>query len=157
DDRVRNSNAIISIQGTHSYDHADSDTVEIITPGSFQNRRGNYVITYNETELEHQGGTTTTTVTVESDTKISVIRSGDIHSHMIFEQGRKHLVYYDTQFGSLVIGVSASRVDTRLGKDGGRIEIDYAIEIDNTVAAENKFRLNIRSSGEKTRRSGVPS
>ena len=63
---------------------------------------------------------------------------------MIFEQGQKHLVHYDTEFGSITIGVSASRVRYTLGENGGDISIDYALEIDNTVATENKLIMNVR-------------
>ena len=133
----------ISIKGNHFYEDNTDDATEIITQGSYTAMNGGYEIVYDETEPE-TGSITKTTVTIDPQHRITVVREGDIESHMIFEQGQKHLVHYDTEFGSITIGVSASRVRYTLGENGGDISIDYALEIDNTVATENKLIMNVR-------------
>lgn len=142
-------NAVISIKGTHSYDDLPGDTVEIITSGTYAKKGDEIVITYDESEPENDGGITTTTVTINPAKKITVVRTGDVHSQLTFELGRKHLVYYDTNFGSLTVGVSTTRISSTLTDGGGDLEIDYAIEIDHTLAAENQFRLNVRPPARK--------
>jgi len=65
---------------------------------------------------------------------------------MIFEQGQKHLIYYDTEFGSMTIGVSANKVNTTLTENGGDIEIDYSLEIDHAIASDNILKMNVRKT-----------
>lgn len=141
-------NVLVSVSGTHRYDQYTEDLLEMVIPAKYTMQNGAYIITYKETEPE-SSDIYTTTVTVGPDRRITVVRDGDISSHMIFEQGQKHLMYYDTDFGSMTIGVSANRVNTSLDETGGDIEVDYALEIDHTVASENVFRMNIRATGHK--------
>lgn len=138
-------NVLISVKGSHVYEADNEDVVEMLMPGTFARTEDGYVITYNETEPD-TSDQTKTTVTVDPSMRITVVREGTIHSHMIFEQGQKHLVYYDTEYGALTVGVSASKINSTLSEKGGDLEIDYAIEIDNSVASLNRFRLNVRKT-----------
>jgi len=135
-------NALISIQGRHFFDDETSDEMEIIMPGVYSPSDSGYIITYCETG-EDTLECIQTTVTV-GDRKITVDREGEMPSRMIFEQGKKHLVHYDTQFGALTVGVSASKVKYDLSESGGDISVDYSIEIDSAVASENVFKLNVK-------------
>ena len=63
---------------------------------------------------------------------------------MVFEEGRRHLSMYETPYGELSIGVNTKRMRSTLGEAGGDLEIDYAIEIDNLLAGENLFRMNVK-------------
>jgi uncharacterized beta-barrel protein YwiB (DUF1934 family) len=83
---------------------------------------------------------------VEPD-RITLMRYGQISTHLVFEKGRKHVSYYDTGEGSLTVGVSAQNVSSRLTDEGGEIEIDYSIEIDHALTGENSFKLNVRQAG----------
>lgn len=138
-----NGNALISVKTSLVYEDDGADAIEMITHGQFCKDSDGYIIKYWETDFENSGNTKTT-VTVEDNGLITVVREGDIHSHMVFEQGHKHLVHYDTEFGSLTVGISASKIRTTLGDDGGDIEINYAVEIDNTLASENRLKMNVK-------------
>lgn len=132
---------IISIRGTQQQD-SDQEFIELVTAGSYYKEKNNYYITYKESELTGLDGTTTT-FKVEPD-KITLMRFGQISTHLVFEKGRKHVSYYDVGEGSLTVGVSANKVSSALTDEGGDIEIDYAVEIDHAVTGENNFKLNIR-------------
>lgn len=138
-------NVLISVSGSHIYDNYTEDLLEMITTGSYQLKDGVYTITYSETE-PNNSGSYKTTFTIGPDRKVTVVREGEISSHMIFEQGQKHLIYYDTDFGAMTIGVSADRIDTKLSENGGDIEIVYSIEIDQSVASDNILKLNVRKT-----------
>jgi uncharacterized beta-barrel protein YwiB (DUF1934 family) len=66
---------------------------------------------------------------------------------MVFEQGRRHISHYDTGEGPLTIGVSARRVRTALDDAGGRIEVDYELEIDEALTGENRIRVLVSEPG----------
>jgi uncharacterized beta-barrel protein YwiB (DUF1934 family) len=138
-------NVLISISGIHIYDNYTEDLLEMVTPGNYIIENGKYVITYNETEPD-TSGSYKTTVTIDPNRKITVVREGEISSHIIFEQGQKHIIYYDTEFGSMTIGVSANKINTSLTENGGDIEIDYSLEIDQAVASDNILKFNVRKT-----------
>lgn len=137
---------IITIKGLQNFEEAEDDgNVELVTSGSFYEKNGNYYIKYKESELTGLGNTTTT-VKVEKN-KVTVIRFGDLETHMIFEEGQKHISYYDMGFGSLTVGISTRKIDKTLSEAGGKLKIDYSMEINNAVAGENALYMNIRTAG----------
>lgn len=138
-------NVLISVSGSHIYDNYTEDLLEMITTGSYQLKDGVYTITYSETE-PNNSGSYKTTFTIDPNRKVTVVREGEISSHMIFEQGQKHLIYCDTDFGAMTIGVSADRIETKLSENGGDIEIVYSIEIDQSLASDNILKLNVRKT-----------
>lgn len=140
-----NDNVLISISGSHVYDNYTEDLLEMVTPGNYIMKDGAYIITYRETGPD-PSESYKTTVTIDPDHKVTVVREGAISSHMIFEQGQKHLIYYDTEFGSMTIGVSANKVNTTLTENGGDIEIDYSLEIDHAIASDNILKMNVRKT-----------
>ena len=135
---------IITIRGLQSYEDQDDDSVELVTNGLFYEKDGNFYITYKESELTGLGSTTTT-VKIEPS-RVSVIRFGDTRSHMIFEQGEKHVSYYDTGVGALTIGISTRRIRNHITPQGGRLTIDYAMEINNSMTGENAFDITVRDA-----------
>ena len=136
---------IITIKGLQSFEDTGDDSVELVTSGRFYEKNGNYYISYKESELTGLGNTTTT-VKVEKN-KVTVMRFGDLETHMIFEEGKKHISYYDMGFGALTVGISTKSIDKSLSDLGGRMKIDYAMEINNAVAGESALCMDIRAAG----------
>ena len=132
---------IITIRGLQSFEDADNDSVELVTSGRFYEKGGNYYVSYKESELTGLGDTTTT-VKIE----VTVMRFGELQTHMIFEAGQKHISYYDMGFGSLTVGVSTRSIDKKLSESGGHMKIDYAMEINNAVAGESALLMDIREA-----------
>lgn len=135
---------IITIRGLQTFEDAEDNNVELVTSGRFYEKNGIYYLSYKESELTGLGDTTTT-VKVEND-KVTVIRFGELETHMIFEEGQKHISYYDMGFGALTVGVSTKSIDKRIGESGGYMKIDYAMEINNAVAGESALCIDIRET-----------
>lgn len=134
---------IISIRGMQDMDGVGDDAIELVTEGHLSSSGGDeYLLSYAESELTGLGGTTTT-LSIQ-DGRVTLVRSGEVNSQMIFEEGKRHLSLYETPYGALSVGVNTRRMDLRLGESGGELEIDYAIEIDHAVAGENLFRIQVR-------------
>ncbi len=135
-------NAIISIRGRQMMPEFDEPSVvELITPGHFTRDNGGYLITYSESELTGLGGTTTT-LRVENR-RVTLSRMGAVSSQMIFEQGIKHLSHYDIGEGPLTVGVNARSVKAALTDEGGQVEVDYQVEIDQSITGENKICVKV--------------
>ena len=136
-------NVIISIKGKQLYAESDPDEVELVTAGTLKrDGAGGYTVSYQETELTGLEGTVTKLHI--KDGQVTLLREGSINSQMVFEEGRRHLSMYETPYGALSIGVNTKRMRSTLSEAGGDLEIDYAIEIDNLIAGQNLFRMNVR-------------
>lgn len=135
-------NVIISIRGEQFDPEAgDSGLTQLVTDGQMDKRGGITLLTYREGA--ETGAPTLTTLMVDGGS-VTLLRSGDVNTQMVFEKGRRHVTYYDTAEGSLTVGVVARQVEARLTGQGGRIKMVYNVEIDNTLAGENHVTIDIR-------------
>ena len=136
-------NVIISIKGKQLYEESSPEEMELVTAGTLKmDGAGGCTVSYQETELTGLEGTTTRLHIQKG--KVTLLREGSINSQMVFEEGRRHLSMYETPYGALSIGVNTKRMRSTVGEAGGDLEIDYAIEIDNLVAGQNLFRMNVK-------------
>ena len=135
---------VISVKGMQKYDGTESDTVELLTEGRLEREQDIYVLTYEETEITGMEGTQTV-ITVEGDT-VTLVRSGQFNSQMVFQEGRRHLSMYNTPYGAMTIGVNTRSLYTDLTDQGGEIQVDYAIEVDHAVTGRNIFQINIKEA-----------
>lgn len=136
---------IISVKGSQVNMLNDVNETELVTQGTFYKKGDSYYVTYKETEITGMEGTTTTLKL--SDKKVTLMRSGTVNSQMIFEQGQKHVSYYETVYGAFTIGVFAHQVDVRVNDSGGEVTVGYQIEVDNTATGSNDFYMKIREAG----------
>ena len=65
---------------------------------------------------------------------------------MVFETGRRHMSLYSTPYGSMEIGIVARKLHSTLDQDGGKLEIDYDIEINHSLMGQSLFRIDVRES-----------
>lgn len=138
-------NVIISIKGKQLYAEGSPDEMELVTSGTLLwDDQGGCTVSYQESELTGLEGTTTRLHI--HGRRVTLLREGSINSQMVFEEGRRHLSMYETPYGELSIGVSTRRMRSTLDEAGGDLEIDYAIEIDNLVAGQNLFRMNVKKN-----------
>lgn len=135
-------NVIISIKGKQM--NADgADELELVTAGELErSAEGAITVSYQETELTGMEGTTTV-VRIDGP-RVTLLREGAVNSQMVFEEGRRHLSMYETPYGALSVGIDTRRMKSTVGESGGDLEIDYAIEVDNLLAGQNFFRMNVR-------------
>ncbi|NLG53233.1 MAG: DUF1934 domain-containing protein [Clostridiales bacterium] len=135
---------IVTIKGLQAFDDIDDENVELVTAGRFYHKEGKYYLTYKESELTGLGNTTTT-LNFEKN-RVTVMRVGDTQSHMVFEEGQKHISYYNTGIATFTVGVSTRSIRQTLDEKGGQVMIDYAMEINNSLTGENAFSLDIRQA-----------
>ena len=140
---MEHNNVIISIKGKQSYEDAEDETIELVTEGRLEEDGSDgFTLSYQESELTGLEGTLTT-FQIEKD-RITLMRVGEVNSQMVFEEGRRLQSMYNTPYGALSVGVSTRRMRSDLRRDGGSIEIHYAIEIDHAVAGQNLFQISVR-------------
>lgn len=135
---------IISIQGLQHYAGMDSDNIELVTEGKLEDAEGALRLSYQESELTGMEGTTTV-FHVEPE-RVTLLRMGNVSSEMVFEEGRRHMSLYSTPYGSMEVGILARKLRSTLDQNGGKLEINYDIEINHTLAGQSLFRIDVRES-----------
>ncbi len=133
----------ISIKGRQEYSDDETDT-EVVTAGRFYNKDGKYYLTYTEGELSGMEECNTT-LKISPDNTVTMMRRGNTSTHMIFEEGRCHIGHYETPYGDFTISVTANSVNVDLSDNGGIIDIDYIMDINNVARSHNGISLSVRA------------
>ena len=105
-------NVIISVKGTQSAKNQVHSIMELVTEGKYYRKNDVYFITYDESEVTGMSGTTTTLMV--TDDVVTLIRAGSDNSQYVFQQGQKHVSYYDTEYGAYTVSVTANQVDVKI-------------------------------------------
>ena len=135
-------NVLISIKSFQADEHTDEESFELVTDGEYSLNDGIVKFSYMESELTGFAGTRTSFV-IEPD-RVVLNRAGGSGGEMIFSEGQKHHFVYETAYGSLTMGVDTQSIKKDLDENGGNLEIQYVIDIDNVVLSRNMFKINVR-------------
>lgn len=120
-------NYLITIKGTMEQD-GHSDSVELMTHGSFLQRDGNFYIIYKETEATGYDGCTTTVKISEDARRVAMMRYGKAQSQLVIEKGTRHLCHYETGYGAVSLGVAADEIEHELNQEGGHVKFSYTLD-----------------------------
>lgn len=134
---------LITLRGTQQYEQDKPETVELMTRGVMLDRNGKFSISYTETELTGTPGVVTTFF-IPNPQRVVLTREGPIQSRMVFSEGVKDESLYDLGFGSLLVGVCARKIDVDLSEEGGRLRIDYTVEIEQSVTSRNSYEILVK-------------
>ena len=134
---------VLRLTGKQSYDGQDPEVIELVTDGTMELRDGGWDISYEESELTGLAGVTTT-FRVEPG-KVILTRTGNLKSQMVFQEGVPHDSLYQMPFGALLITVCAKFLYFDIVPDGGMIDLQYSIEIEQTAAGMVDYHLDIRA------------
>ena len=133
---------LLSIRGVQSYADQEPDVIELVTEGTLEKLGDGWEILYEETKLTGMEGVTTSFL-IEPD-KIVLTRTGSLKSQMIFTLDKPHDSLYQMDFGALMITVCATKIHTDLSEQGGTVDLDYRIEIEQNSAGMIEYHLDMR-------------
>lgn len=133
---------VLSIRGQQSYAGQEPDVIELVTEGVLEKHGDGWDLSYEETALTGMEGVTTT-FTVAPD-KIVLTRTGKLNSQMVFQEGIPHDSLYQMDFGALMLSVTALRIDSKIDMNGGKIDLSYKIDIEQTAAGVIDYHLEIK-------------
>lgn len=142
-----NKNVIISIKGIQTSGNKNSNTLELVTEGKYYKKGDTYYVTYKESKVTGMEGTTTT-LKIAEDGIVTLMRFGSVNTQFIFEQGQKHMSYYDTKHGTFTVGVTTNIVIVDIDDKGGEVRVDYRLDIDDNKSGKNDFHMFIREVGQ---------
>lgn len=111
---------------------------EFLTQGFMKKTKEGFRIEFREGDDE----VTTTIDTFEDDT-VALNRSGSMHSHMVFADGKAHTCICDTDYLPIQMRIRTKNLKNSLTMQGGKLDIDYTIEIVGNLAERNKLTLSV--------------
>ena len=136
----------ISFHSVNGYDDEEPDSLEFFTDGQYLFQDPVACLSYQESDVTGLEGTRTS-VTILPD-QVVVDRAGTVQSRMIFKEGSKSSFLYSTPFGQATMGVDTRSIRQSVDEHGGRVEIDYVVDMEHAVVARNKFSITIQQMGE---------
>ena len=134
--------AVINIKGIYNME-GEKEVIELMTTGRFYKRGGHYYISYDESEATGFEGSKTT-LKIENEDRITLLRSGASRSQLIIEQGIRHQCYYNVGHSSMMIGVLGDKIKSCLNDSGGKLEFKYSLDINTSLASENEVYIDIK-------------
>jgi len=133
---------IISVTGTQFSADDLQEPVEVITSGSYYKKNNKHYVVYDELI---DGEYLTKNMMKFDDKGVNIIRSGAVTSNMTFEENKRNISNYVTPFGSLAIGIDASKVLVEEKKEEINVDIDYAIDINSEYLTDCKISCSIKA------------
>lgn len=140
-----NKEVIINISGLQ-LDAGTEEPIELMTTGDYYLKNGKHYVIYDELTDDSQ--------VVKNRLKISpkvveVTKKGASSSHMVFERGKENLTYYDTPFGSLLLGINTSKIDLEEKEDSMVLHIDYGLSINSDHVSDCSIDVSIASKQQE--------
>ena len=140
-----NKEVIINISGLQ-LDAGTEEPIELMTTGDYYLKNGKHYVIYDELTDDSQ--------VVQNRLKISpkvveVTKKGASSSHMVFERGKENLTYYDTPFGSLLLGINTSKIDLEEKEDSMALHIDYGLSINSDHVSDCSIDVSIASKQQE--------
>ena len=132
---------VISINSSFSFDEGEEQVMEFTTDGHYFYEDDVGCLSYEESEVTGLEGTRTSLFVMPD--QVVVDREGTVTSRMVFKEGLKSAFQYATPFGSATMGINTRRIRQNMGLNGGRVEIDYVVDVEHMVASRNKFEITV--------------
>ena len=133
-------NIILTIRDRHVQD-SDEDSSELITTGVFEGTENDFRITYAEQDEALKS--CQTTLHVEGDDRITMVRTGESTAELILETHKRHNCHYTTPYGSFMLGVYAKQISSKvLPQEGcGALAFRYTLDFNAANSTENELHI----------------
>ena len=132
---------LLTIRGEQRYAGAETEVIELMTEGTMEAREDGWDLCYEESDLTGLQGVVTT-FRIRGD-QVELDRSGKLHSQMVFREGVSHDSLYQMEFGALLISVCATRVRWAITPEGGAIDVEYRISVEESAAGTISYHIAI--------------
>ncbi len=133
---------MITVDSKQEHPDQDAEIMNFITEGTYYKKGDHYYITYAESAVTGLDGTTTT-IKIEPDS-VTLMRFGNVSSLMVFEKGRRHTSGYDTEYGTIEVGVIARKLNVSMNDQGGQFQVEYILEVNNQVTSLTTLNVKVQ-------------
>lgn len=134
---------LIKISGMQSDYFRDADKVEIITSGSYYKKNNKHYLMYDE--VGESQDEVTKNIARFDDEAFHIQKSGFTNVNMSFEENKRNIANYITPYGSLLVGIDASKVDVIENEEDIQVDIAYSLDVNYEHLADCKLHMDIKS------------
>ncbi len=139
---------VLEIVGTQRL-NGDSDKIEMTTVGTLQTEPEVLVFRYTE-EQEPPKAPVYVQVRIRRDqTGAEIVRTGAYGSCLTIARGQRNLCRYGTPYGDVLMGIYGKTVEICENAADGRIQLNYEIDINGTLASKNQLKIDYRVTGSQ--------
>ena len=103
---------------------------------------GSVRISYEDSEITGLPGCLTTFCLIP-DGSVILLRRGEVRTCMIFRAGSRQLCEYGADGAVPSVTLHTHALESEMGETGGRIFVDYSVEIRGTVVERNEIHLSL--------------
>lgn len=118
------------------------DPIEMVTVGQYHFKNGKHFIRFDEA-FEGFSESTLNLIKVDNES-MEVRKKGTANVHMIFTPQKKNVTFYQTPFGSIQMGISATRIKCEETEEKIDIQVDYTLELNEETLADCYIAVNVR-------------
>ena len=139
-----NKDVLIHVRGLQMMETDDAqEPIEIVVPGQSYFRNGSHYLRYEEM-LDDTAETTVNYIKM-SPNGVEVRKQGQVNVHMVFEEGKKNKTFYNTPYGTLQMGISATGLELKESEDGIQMKVDYALDMNEEHVADCYLTVQAQS------------
>ena len=140
-----NKDVLIHVRGLQMMETDDAqEPIEIVVPGQYYFRNGSHYLRYEEM-LDDTAETTVNYIKM-SPNGVEVRKQGQVNVHMVFEEGKKNKTFYNTPYGTLQMGISATGLELKESEDGIQMKVDYALDMNEEHVADCYLTVQAQST-----------
>lgn len=134
---------IVSIKGLQFESDGD-EPVEVISVGQYYYKNEKHYILYEEIMEDEQGNgeVTKNTIKISKDT-MEILKKGANNTHMVFEENKKNLTYYNIPFGQLIIGIDTTGFKVIEEDNAIGVKIHYNLEINYSHVSDCEIVVKV--------------
>ena len=139
-----NKDVLIHVRGLQMMETDDAqEPIEIVVPGQYYFRNGSHYLRYEEM-LDDTAEPTINYIKM-SPKGMEVRKKGVVNVHMVFEEGKKNKTFYNTPYGTLQMGISATGLELKESEDGIQMKVDYALDMNEEHVADCYLTVQAQS------------
>ena len=115
----------------------------LVTTAMFRSDGKTVTLTYDEAFSEEKDVKTIISFTADDPGSVVVMRTGEIKSTLVLEEGRTHISFYETQFFPFEVTVRSRKVVNTVSPVTGKGEMffDYTVTLKGMVTRRTVMRI----------------
>ncbi len=137
---------LIKITGLHfeegNRESVDNEEIQVLTKGEYYHRNGKNYLVYDEMlegfdEVNHCR-------VKYSDDSFELLKKGSSNVHMVFQKGKKNQTYYQTPYGTMVIGLDTRDITVEEQEENIQIQVKYGMDVNYNFIADCDISIEIQ-------------
>lgn len=136
---------IVTMKGLQFVEQQENEAVELITRGEYFDKNGKHYVLFDE--IMEGVDTPIKNVLKFQENCVEITKKGGVNVHMMFQVGKKNLTYYDTPYGSILIGIEGKKITLQETEKVIQLQVDYGMEVNYEFLADCSITISLTASG----------